>query len=292
MKKRFSCLLLICLSLLLCACGGGNAAQETESAVNEETQVSSEPSFDETTVPEPVYETRTVYLCVLETMTNYENNSTFKTGFSYDEYGNRISSWRVESDGSKGAETVYEYDEAGRLIRETRDGSYYDYIYNEQGLLTDQSWYSDGVCTSEEHYTYDEAGFVINQVRITRYSDEVTYEYQITYDENHREASVESIKNGQRSGSTKETYNEAGQVTLSKNFDKEDQWTSSREYEYDETGKLLREYSFSRSETQADYQVIYTYDENGLLLSKNVDYYYGYLLEFTYEPFEILVRVK
>ena len=133
---------------------------------------------------------------------------------------------------------------------------------------------------------------MINQVRITRYSDEVTYEYQITYDENHREASVESFKNGQRSGSTKETYNEAGQVTLSKNFDKEDQWTSSREYEYDETGKLLREYSFSRSETQADYQVIYTYDENGLLLSKNVDYYYGYLLEFTYEPFEILVRVK
>ena len=52
------------------------------------------------------------------------------------------------------------------------------------------------------------------------------------------------------------------------------------------------EWRYSSSETQADYDTIFTYDENGLLISKNVDYYYGHLIEYTYEPFEILVRVK
>ena len=91
---------------------------------------------------------------------------------------------------------------------------------------------------------------------------------------------------------TEETYNAAGQVLTSSVCDANGSWKRTQTWEYDTEGRLLREGNYSRSETQADYMTIYTYDENGLLLSKNVDYYYGYLLEFTYEPFEILVRVK
>ena len=42
---------------------------------------------------------------------------------------------------------------------------------------------------------------------------------------------------------------------------------------------------------QSDYDVIYTYDENGLLIKELVDYYYGDETTYTYELREILVPV-
>ena len=211
----------------------------------------------------------------------------------YDEHNQLIRSYYVE-DGKVTRETVYEYsyDESGNLIEERTGNSVTVMTYDEEGrVLSKVSYYKDEK-NNETYYEYDEQGYVIAETRIERYSEEMTYTFAVTYNEDHTEATIEQFKNGEPNGITEETYNAAGQVLRSTAHDANGSWKHSQTWEYDAEGKLLQEGNFSSSETQADYMTIYTYDENGLLLSKNVDYYYGYLLEFTYEPFEILVRVN
>jgi hypothetical protein len=81
-------------------------------------------------------------------------------------------------------------------------------------------------------------------------------------------------------------------VIFYKNYEANGKLISTCESTYDSEGRLLQEYKKSSRDTQPDYKVIYTYDENGLLKSKDADYYYGHIVEYTYEAFEILVRVN
>lgn len=266
--------------------------EKTPTEENAPTEEATQPT-EAATEAQPVYETKTVYLCTLETLMNYEDDSTFHTAKTYDEYGRLYQSWQVKPDGSKGAVTTYEYDELGNnTARYNESGSHYEMTYDEAGRLLSQLWYSADVCKSEYHYTYDENGYLVEEVRISRYSEETLDRYKITYNEDHTLADIRHYTNGAETGYTEESYNAAGQVLISDNFDQEGAWRSSSVYEYDSLSRLSVEWWYSKSETQADYDIIYTYDENGLLISKNVDYYYGYLMTYTYEPFEILVPVE
>lgn len=286
MKKYVSILLLLCL--LLSACG--NSADPTESletapaATTAPVPATTEP----TTEPEPQYELQTVYLCTLETMTQYDTGAVFKTAHAYDENGLRTESWRVESDGSKGYTTVYTYDEAGNLLHENDIHRTYD----EAGNMLSQCYGDEGDYLYEFHFTYDDAGFPIEEVRIRRYTTEEIITYTITYDAAHTSSEVLEIENEEVTAITKETYNTSGDVLTSYTYDPDGNFLSGLTCEYDTDGKILKESKYSGSETQADYSVIYTYDENGLLISKNADYYYGNLVEYTYEPFEIWVLIQ
>lgn len=279
---------LLCL-LLLTGCGQEKPAETT--AAPHETQAATQAPTTEPTEPEPVYELQTVYLCVQEKMHNYEGGDFLK-GYTYDEYGRKTEYFGINADGARSWTTEYSYDENGNLVEERTGNTVAVMTYDEEGRLVSKISYYKDECNAENYFVYDEAGFVIEETRIERYSDEVTYTFTITYDENHTQATIEQFKNGEPNGVTTETYNTDGQVLTSTVHDVNGNWKRTQTWEYDEEGRLLQEGNYSRSETQADYLTIYTYDENGLLLSKNVDYYYGYLLEFTYEPFEILVRVK
>lgn len=289
MKKIFAVLTLcLYIAVLLCACGDTEEPEQTTAApALQETQ----PVTEEPAEAGPVYELQTVYLCVREHMQNYEGGSNQK-GYTYDEYGRVTEYFKIESDGSRGWVTEYSYDENGNNI-ETRTGDSISVMtYDEAGRLLSKLSYYQEECNSEYYYVYNEMGFVIEETRIERYSEEKTYSYTMTYNADHTEATIDQFKNGEPNGQTIETYNAAGQVLTSNTYDPNGNWKHGQTWEYDEEGKLLKECTYSRSETQADYETIYTYDEKGLLLSKNVDYYYGYLLEYTYEPFEILVRVN
>lgn len=289
--KRLLGLLILCLYMtaLLCGCG---SAQEPEQTADAPQLQETEAVTEEPTEAEPVYEMQTVYLCVLKTQTNYEDNSEFKTQMAYNEYGQLVEKWRPEADGSKSSVTTYVYDELGNCTEENTEYGRYERTYDEQGRMLSELYYSSDVCKSEYRYTYDEAGFVVEEVRISRYSDERNETYQITYNADHTESLIHYFRNGEANGYTKETYDGNGNVLTTNSYDQNDAWTGGITYEYDAQGRIAVEQHSSSRETQPDYDVIYTYDENGLLLSKNVDYYYGYLTEYTYEPFEILVRVN
>lgn len=284
MKKLLVLLTLcLCMTVLFCGCGDNGSAEQTTAAPQlQETQ----PVTEEPTEAGPVYELQTVYLCVQEDMQNYEGGSNRK-GYTYDEYGRVKEYFMLNSDGSYAWVTEYIYDEQGNNIEMRTGESVTVMTYDEAGRLTSKlSSYM------EYYYVYDEMGFVIEETRIERFSEEKTYSFTMTYNADHTEATIDQFKNGEPNGQTIETYNAAGQVLTSNTYDPSGNWKHGQSWEYDEEGKLLKECTYSRSETQADYETIYTYDEKGLLLSKNVDYYYGYLLEYTYEPFEILVRVN
>lgn len=298
MKKHFGkavsvLAMLLCLSMLLFGCGNDNTGETTQAAAyaettQPETAVETTAATQAPTEAQPVYEKQTVYLCTLETMEQYENGYVTKTAHSYDEYGRILESWQVNDDGSKGRTTAYAYDEFGNLISE---GSIHR-TYDESGNMLSQCYGDEGDYLYEYHFTYDEAGFPIEEIRTTRYSSERTVTYTITYNDNHTESMVEEFEEGVKTGYTKETYTTDGKLLSYFNYDADGNFASGCTYEYDDRGNLVREQNYSRSETQADYDVIYTYDENGLLLTKNVDYYYGHLKEYTYEPFEIWVLVK
>lgn len=247
---------------------------------------------EEPTETEPVYEKQTVYLCVQERMHNYNEDGVFLKGYTYDEYGRVTEYFQIKDDGSRGWVNVYSYDENGNNTEINTGNGLYTMTYDDEGRMLSQVYAYKGEVGSETYYTYDENGYVIAEKRIERYSEEVTYTYEIDYNDDYSEAIISQYKNGEPNGTTYETYNLAGQVLTSQVYDTADNWKSGQTYSYDDAGNLLQQGSYSSSETQADYMTIYTYDEKGLLISKNVDYYYGYLLEYTYEPFEILVRVN
>lgn len=291
MKKmiRFV-VLMLCIALLTCGCGGKKDDTPDETKGGSLTDLITEPA--QTTEPEPVYEKQTVYLCTMEIQTLHENNAVSVRCNSYDEYGRKTESWIDLPDGTRGSVSTFTYSESGNRMMETTQYGYYDRTYDEAGRILRQLYFSGDECVSEYYYTYNEDGYLIERTETTRYSEEKTYTYKVTYTPDYSGAVIDSYLNGEKVGYTEETYNADGQVSSYTNYDAEGNWTSGCECTYDSEGRLLQEYKKSSRDTQPNYKVIYTYDENGLLKSKDADYYYGHIVEYTYEAFEILVRVN
>lgn len=291
MKKmiRFA-VLMLCIALLTCGCGGKKDDTPDETKGGSLSDLITEPA--QTTEPEPVYEKQTVYLCTMEIQTLHENDSVSVRCNSYDEYGRKTESWIDLPDGTRGSVSTFTYSESGNRMMETTQYGYYDRTYDEAGRILRQLYFSGDECVSEYYYTYNEDGYLIERTETTRYSEEKTYTYKVTYTPDYSGAVIDSYLNGEKVGYTEETYNADGQVSSYTNYDAEGNWTSGCECTYDSEGRLLQEYKKSSRDTQPNYKVIYTYDENGLLKSKDADYYYGHIVEYTYEAFEILVRVN
>lgn len=297
MKKRIAFFFSVCM--LLSACGSENA-QETKPV---ETTAAPETTAATETVPTETqlqWETQTVYLCVSQTMTQHDGSGSGTQEFEYDEYGNQISMWPLEASGERSLKhTEYSYDNMGNLLSsvsvdaEGNPGSRYEYTYDENGnMLSDLYFNAEGAVRAETYYTYNADGWVIQKTETAYYYDPArTYQYDFAYVEDYFACTISTINNGDATGYTKETYDAAGRVTRADNYSQDDSWKSTITYAYDSAGNILREEHYSKNELQADYDVIYTYDENGCLISKDVDYYYGYIMEFVYEPFEILVPV-
>lgn len=281
---------LLCL-LVLSGCGGAKPDETTAPVQSPENQATTQAPTTEPTEPEPVYELRTVYLCVEEYLRNNEGGSS-RRGYTYDEYGRKLTSFKIDSDGSHIWIQEYIYDDNGNNIEIRSDTSSEVMTYDEAGRLLSKVTYYGEELGNEYYYEYDDQGFVISETRIQRYSSETTYTFSMTYNADHTEVKIDQFMNGEPNGTTVETYNEAGQVLSSHACDNNGNWKHGWTWEYDDAGKIIKEWKYSSSETQADYPVIYTYDENGLLISKVADYYYGSSTEYTYEPFEILVRVN
>ncbi len=244
------------------------------------------------TVPQIRYEKQTVYLCVRQVMEQWDGSGTTVQKHTYDEYGNRIRSDNV----SYGGWQEFTYDEWGHvLIQQNYNsagtaGGKYVYAYDDQGRMTSMCYYSaDSSLYSQHTYVYREDGKL--SLEIEKYTDE-EYTYEYAYSEDNRTCKVDCYRNGEPNGYEEKNYNEFGQEIESNSYQADGSWAFKKTTEYDDQGRVVLEWNYHSHELQADYDVIYTYDENGLLVFKDVSYYYGYGMTYEYEPFEILVRVN
>lgn len=297
MKKRIVCLLIACMMLSAC---GRDTVQDAEPV--ETTLATVITATPETVVTEPTiqWETKTVYLCVSQTMTQHDGSGSGTQEFEYDEYGNQIRMWQVSDSGERTLKhTEYSFDTMGNMLssvsvnEEGNPGSRYEYTYDENGnLLSELYFNADGIVSAEDYYTYNSDGWVTRKTETAYYYDPArTFEYEFVYSEDYSSCRISSTNNGEPGGYTEETYDTAGRVTRTDNYAQDGSWKSTITYAYDPEGKILCEEHYSKNELQADYDVIYTYDGNGCLISKDVDYYYGYIMEYVYASFEILVPV-
>lgn len=228
MKKltAFSLVIFMVLSMLA-ACGSNSQSAHSKDSANAPTHEGQGPSGNGEV---------TVYL--VSQVVNYGT----KYNYVYDEKGVLTVNPVVGGD----LRDELEYDADYKLIKKTRiqDGkqkSYWQYIYNEQGILVqrDQHGTDDSVGMSEV-YTYNDQGLVdtINKSFIGKPHSEVKY-----------------------------TYNSNGQVTEEKEvFTRGDIYTTT--YTYDDKGNLV-EYNYNGTTKK---NMTFTYDENGnRLTEKNVD---------------------
>lgn len=243
---------------------------------------------------EPVYEEKEVWLCVRSSMELWENGNVNVTEYEYDEFGNRTRAVNVKS----GTYTAYTYDADGNQVESQSfdadgvAGSYTEYSYDDEGRVVHSVMtFSDGELGTEYTYSYDDAGFLVERVEKLYYSD-TEYRYVVSYNENHTAASVAAYRNGEPDGGTEETYDADGNLLSSRSYRADGSFSSGVDCAYDQQGRLVVEWKYSGSETQANYDVQYTYDQNGLLVYENVDYYYGHGITYEYELVTIQVRVN
>ncbi len=216
----------------------------------------------------------------------------FHEYYTYDEYGNMVEFWTVTENGERINYTTYRYDEKGNLLERNNPGQSSKVMTYDDGgrILTERHYFGDE-CKAEIEYTYDEAGYLIRKYEVECDQDEQIAVTDYTYNEDHTHVRIEAFWGGALSNYTEQTLRDNGDVIESATYAADGSWLNSASCEYDAQGRRISQWNRFERDEQADFQTIFTYDERGLLISRNADYYYGNLLEYTYEPFEILVRV-
>ncbi len=245
------------------------------------------------TEQEPVYEKQTVYLCVRATMEQWDESGTSEIAYTYDEYGNRVGEHAV----TYGNYTECAYDFWGNMVEKTSYNSEGVVTsrcistYNQDGQVLTEQYTYNGEPTSDYTYTYDQNGYLVEKVQFSHSSGKETRS-TTTYNDDYSESRIDRYEDGVLKSYTQESFSEAGCILTTDTYAADGTWSSSVVYTYDSENRVSTEWHTSSHELQPDYEVIYTYDDNGLLVFKNVDYYYGYGMTYEYELFEIQVRVN
>lgn len=283
-KNRLFAIIALLLAFLLVFAGCANHEAKDD---RDEGQLESTPTQDaDENEDEIEYEIKEVWLCVRDTIKQWDGSGTSVYEYEYDEFGNQISMKDVAGD----REWKYEYDAAGNQIRaKLPSGAVTEMTYDKEGhLLSSITTGSDGQVKMEYHYTYDKAGFVIEEV-YKEYFIDFESQYVSTYNADHTERETVGYQNGEMTQKIVASLNANGDLLKSDTYDTDGTWMGGIECEYDDAGRITLERVLTPAEVQ---NTIYTYDENGLLISKNTDYYYGSETTYEYERFEIKVRVN
>lgn len=293
LKWKQILLMLLALVLTFSFTLAGCSSDDPDSDRDEDEREEERDDEDEDDEDEPVYETREVYLCVRTSMEQWDSGAVFVNEYEYDEYGNRIR----DTNNTSGSYTEYTYDADGNQIRsqyfraDGTPGSTTDKTYDDAGrILSSIAADASGELSSEYFYSYDETGHLVEETRTQHYNG-TQYRYVFSYNSDYTYGKIDTYENDVWIGYTEESYDADGNLLRSDSYDAEGGWKSGMECAYDQEGRIAVEWNYSKSETQADYDVVYTYDANGLLVYRNVDYYYGYGMTYEYELFTIQVRV-
>lgn len=242
--KRVCCLVLAgLLALSLAGCGEDLVRISTKDT-------------DRTFTDEAPQEMITVYLLI------EEQDSTFRTVYTYDDNGCVIESVRYRGDVELNT-SQYTYDEAGNCILSvsTRDGKEYlrfETTYDEENRQTTVTRTDEYIktCTT---YEYDQNG---NMVRISvQEHDQLLNETIYEYGEGKL---FRAYTYGGEQGNTVTRYSYDDQGNNTKIYTESTEtwrWISSRSMEYDANGNITRNvYSAPDYEDQ---MYLYVYNEKG-----------------------------
>lgn len=291
MKRTIAFILLICLCLsAFSGCGAENNNVDDHVGANPGQQTT---AAQETTEPAPVYEEGTELLLVRSKKSNNDGSGTYYTEYKYDEYGRLIEEIHTDTSGSTTGRDEYIYDENGFLVQEISydedDKKEYCYSYEyEDGYRVKESVTKDGELRWETTWKYTKGGYILEKKTEDSRGVKI-YEYE--YNEDYSERTEYYVNGDSRwvSSVAKLGLNNIEEmITTYKSNGKK---SNVRMFEYGKYG-LEKEKVYNNSQTSSDYDIIYTYDENGNLIKKEADYYYGSTYEYTYEPVTVKRRVN
>lgn len=208
--------------------------------------------------------------------------------YEYDTSGNCVKE-SFTMDEESWAETVNYYDSQNRLLKSvTRDNiheSTREYTYNEQGDTTKRVVTSvyyeengDRVTTAEMNYRYkyDENGRMVEETSINGYGTEMTTKYVY----NERGDVIKKENDGDTDHCIETSYEYDANGVLRKTTEISNAWTISQyEAEYNGYGDMVREKSLTNGDEHA-YE--YTYNEQGLMLTKFARYASGKTTSYRY----------
>ena len=182
---------------------------------------------------------------------------SYTTDYTYDQDDNMTSSTVTYQNGST-ARTDYVYDENGNLIREERGAVVVEYVYDDKGNILEEKNNSTTV-----QYTYDQNGHLTQKISKDLTSGYVNYSFIYEYDGNGNviKETQESQMNGPYKGVTSYTYDKNGtliQKALSYNSNGNDY---AQNFVYDSHGNLI-EYTQASAGGQTyvskmEYQLVY-----------------------------------
>jgi len=208
--------------------------------------------------------------------------------YEYDASGNCVKESFLMGEDSW-SETVNYYDSQNRLIKTVTHDNFHEgtreYTYNEQGdatkWVTTSVYYDDNgdreVTTEMNYrYKYDENGRIVEETSINDYGTEITTKY--VYNERGDVIKKENNGDTDRCIETSYEYDENG--ILRKSTEISNAWTTSLyEAEYNEHGDMVSEKSIT-SDDEHTYE--YTYNEQGLMLTKCARYASGKTTTYRY----------
>ena len=287
--KRFFVLLLV-LSLLLCACGR-EQPEQTEPAPQQTEPIPSETvhSGEAEGILDP--DTRIVYLLVRSVVTNDAGQELSGKEFAYDDRGFCVSERQYSNVGGSGYTCLHTPDSQGRLAASAYtepDGTQYtiEYTYDDQGRVRTETVLREEI-TERTEYTYDDQG---NYLTLKQYMGgelAVDYSFSYTYDVNGRKTTLDEYLFGELMYHIRFTYDDQGRETGSTSILSSGEIQSRTESQWDGLTET-RQY-FSGDETEPFMVSIFTYDDQGNVVFEETRQ--GDMVlnraEYIYEPFEV-----
>lgn len=194
----------------------------------------------------------------------YKADGTPEYEAAKDHWGNILSSVYYDDDGSVTTKRECVYDEKGRLITETSYGAddRISFIreYNEDGLTTRYSWYSEGSLSYTEETEYDENGEVIKSSTFEPNGSLRSYTLFVRDDSG--KLTQESEYRSDNTLSRTIDYNEEGLTVKSTSYDEEGELEKWTEYSHDENGNQI-EIIHYLADGSLDSRQTWEYNENG-----------------------------
>lgn len=187
----------------------------------------------------------------------------------YDEQGNLIQDYFMESGDGRMGRNVYEYDANGRRISQTSYSSAgyafsraaYIYDGDSDNPVRESQYDAQGVLTGSDEYEYNTAGQLIRKTHLDA-GENVSYYMTYEYDPEGNQTKESSFQpDGSLSSYYEYEYDGSGSRTKESYFNPDGTLSTATEYEYDGNGNMIRQ--VNHTFWGGSIYTLYEYDSDG-----------------------------